>query len=145
VDIVGLGTGESHYSVREMLWNGKPIDSPVLLDSVLQEGGTLRFVMANEPSPMLAFDPRATTSSIALPKMTLGSAAAAASSSSGSSSSGDSSASDVMAVEALLAAKESELEALKRSSTSLQGSLHEQLDTYSGAADRAQVLTLRSS
>ena len=123
-----------------MLWNGKPVDSPVLLDSVLQEGGTLRFVMANEPSPMLAFDPGA-PATIASPKMNLGSAAAASSSSSSSSaSSGIGDGGNTAAVEALLAAKESELEALKRSSTSLQGSLHEQLDTYSGAADRAQVL-----
>jgi hypothetical protein len=160
--VVALGTGEGAYRVREVLWEGSSVDAPVLLDAVLQQGGTLRFVMEGEPSPMRPFDPAAAvaaaprasgaagTTPVALAAgwgaadvAAAASAAAAAAveqyKASAAAAAAGGSGAEAAASSALLAHKEAELEALKRAASSLQGSLHEQLDTYSGAADRAQV------
>jgi len=131
---------------------------PVISDGVVQKGGVLRFVMEGEPVPPLPFDPELGTAASfgggggggggSGGALALGGGGQASSWEGGGDGGGGGSggleaevallAAKLRDAEAEVAQKSAELEAFKRSSNALAGSLKEQLDTYSGEADSSQ-------
>jgi flagellar biosynthesis GTPase FlhF len=118
--LVAAGTSKDSYKVRECFWNGELVSGPVVLDENIQNGGTLRFVMDSEPNPMQPYDVNA---------LTQPSAPVAAVSNTGNGADSNEAAAQARA----------ELETFKRSSVALTGSLQEQVETYSNAAEKAEA------
>jgi len=128
--VVAQGTGPGSVKVREVLWNGGRVLRPVVSDGQIQAGGVLRFVMESEPSPPAPFDPNSPTAAAAAAALSIAPPPAAG------SAAGSAAASEAAAG---AAAARAELEALRRSSGELAGSLKGQLDTFKGAADAAKT------